>query len=235
VSFSVEGEEKQQQVFEMERENVSQTKTESKGLYISSKSSSSTIGLDGKFESERDVQVTGDQFNDINKVARVGNGSYVESAGASEPKTYGDTTESAPGEFAQSPNSEKAEPSPQRTVERKEVLETNAETKENFHAGCSTDNGEDHAGSIRINDRRACRGGVVHIAENLVRMGEQSTECNVSGAATWGPGPSSQQDRSGEGKPQSSAQTDAEEADSDGAGHRDPQAAIRRDPRWRCF
>lgn len=231
MNFSVDGEEKQNQVFDMEKSNDSQEKTQSQEPSSTGESSSRTIGLDGKFESERSVQVPGDQLSDPKQVAGSSDGSYVESLGASQQKTSSSCLDSTLGEPAQSPNSEKAEQSLTTTTEGKPILET----KESSHGRCSRDHANNHTSSIRVNDRRASRQEFGDVTADLLQMGEQSPGGNVSSPTAESARTPEEGGGSREGETSISSGPAADEVDSGGARYSDSNTALRRDPRWRVF
>ena len=231
MNFSVDGEEKQNQVFDMEKSNDNQEKTQSQEPSGTGESSSRIIGLDGKFESERNLQVPGDQLSDTKQVAGSSDGSYVESLGASQQKTSNSGVDSTLGESAQSPNSEKAEQSLTTKTEGKPILEA----KEIFHGRCSRDHANDHTSSIRINDRRASRRETEDVSAELLQMGEQSSGGNVPSPATESSRTPEEGGGPREGETPIPGRPPADEVDSDGAGYSDSNTALRRDPRWRIF
>ena len=231
MNFSVDGEVKQNQVFDMENSNDNQEKTQSQESSSGGESSSRTIGLDGKFESERNMQIPGDKLSDAKQVARSSDGSYVESLGASQQKTSSSSTDSTLRESAQSPNSEKAEQSLTTKTEGKPILEA----KEIFHGRCSRDHANDHTSSIRVNDRRASSQETEDITAELLQMGEQSTGGDVPSPATESSRTPEEGGRSREGETSISDHPSADEIDSDGAGYGDSNTALRRDSRWRIF
>lgn len=231
MNFSVDGEEKQNQVFDMEKSNDNQEKTQSQEPSSTGESSSRTVGLDGKFESERNLQVPGDQLSDSKQVAGSSDGSYVESLGASQQKTSNSGVDSTLGESAQPPNSEKAEQSLTTKTAGKPILEA----KEIFHGRCSQDHANDHTSSIRINDRRASRQEFGDVTADLLQMGEQSSGGDVSSPAAESSRAPEKGGGSREGATPVSGRPATDKIDSDGAGYSDSNTALRRDPRWRVF
>jgi len=81
VSFSVEGEEKQNQLFEMEKENVIEEKAQPEELHFTREGAGSVITMDGTVNTDGTVQFSGNKFGNTEKVAGTLYGGYVESTG----------------------------------------------------------------------------------------------------------------------------------------------------------
>jgi len=233
VSFSVEGEEKQNQLFEMENKDVIEEKTQPEDFHIAPESSGSIITLDGTVNSDGTMQLSGDKLRDTEKVAGTRHGGYVESTGIAKLKTANEIVESKIGESSKGADSEEAE-----GVFRGNTGQSEHPIKsigESGNGRCSEGNGVNHESSFRVNDRRACRGGTGNITQNLLRKGEQSTHCNVSITTAGFAGTSPESGGSGEGATQKPGEGSADSTDPERTGYCDPKNSLRRDTRRRLF
>ena len=230
LSFSVDEEEKLNHTFKMDTNNGSEEKAESQQLQLTAESGSCVIGVDGTINTDAGVQVDGHQLNDVNEVAGNSDGGYVGSARRSTVKAAGEIVESAVGEAPQPSGQQETTAVPQATTAGEWL-----EHKENNHARCTESDGSGNESSFRVNDRRACRGGIGSITENLLRMGGESSHGDVSVAGTGLSGPSAESGGSGEGGAQRSVAENTETTDPSGAEHRDPQDPLRRYTRRLSF
>jgi transposase InsO family protein len=233
VSFSVEGEEKQNQLFEMEKENDSEEKAQPQKIQCGTESASSVITLDGTIIADGTVPDVGNQFINASEMAGSRHAGYVGSTGRGKLKTAGEIAESAFRESTQPSNPEEVEDLSCGSIRRsKHSINGIGESGD---GRCGEGNGDDHEGSFRVNDRRACSRGVGNITQNLLREGEQSTHCNVTVIGTGFSGASPESGRSGEGTAEISGKGTADAIDPERTGHSDSQDPLRRDPRRRLF
>jgi len=233
VSFSVEGEEKQNQIFDTEVNDDIEEKAQPEELHFRTEGSSGIISVDGTVIPDGTVQVAGNQLRNTDQVAGIGNGGYVESSGTGQLKTANEIVESSFGKSAQQADSEKAGDRFQAGL-RQPGLSTN-DIGESCDAQCTEDGGDDNESSFRVNDRRACRGGVGSIAQNLLQVGQRSSGRNVSVTATGLAGASAESGGQGERGTQNSDQGTADATDPKRTGHSDPQGPLRRDTRRLSF
>jgi len=230
LSFSVDEEEKLNHTFEMETDNGREEKAEPQQLQFEAESGGCVISVDGTINADTVVQVDGNQFSDINEVAGDSYGGYVGSTGRGRIKTAGEIVESTVGKPSQSSGQQETTAVPQAGTAGEWL-----EYEENNHARCTESDGSSNEGSFRINDHRACRGGVGGVPQNLLRMGGESSHRNVSVPGTGLSGPPEKSGGSGEGGAQRPAEANTETTDSGGAEHRDPQDPFRRDTRRLSF
>jgi len=233
VSFSVEGEEKQNQLFEMEKENVIEEKAQPEELHFGTKGAGSVITMDGAVNTDGTVQFSGSKFGNTEKVAGTLDGGYVESTGITKLKTANEIVESKIGEPSQRADPEKAGIMLRGGTVR-DTTQYLTEEEDN-NARRAADNDDNNESAFRVNDRRVCREGVGGIAQNLLRVGEQSAHCNVTVVGAGAAGKTAQSCGSGEGGSEKPGGEPADPADSERAGYSDPQSSVRRDTRRRFF
>jgi len=233
VSFSVEGEEKQSQLFEMEKENVIEEKTQPEELHFGTESPGGVITLDGTVNTDGTVQLPGNKLSDTEKVAGTLHGGYVESTGIAKLKTANEIVESKIGE-----SSQRADPEETRIMHTggsaSDATQWLTEEESN-DARRAADNDDNNESPFRVNDRRACRGGTGDITQNLLQVGERGAGRNVSVTTAGLTGTPAESTGSGEGGSEKSGEGAADSADPERAGYRDPKNSLRRDTRRRLF
>jgi len=233
VSFSVEGEEKQNQLFEMEKENVIEEKAQPEELHFRTEGAGSTITVDGTVNSDGTMQFTGDKLCNTEKVAGTRHGGYVESTGIAKLKTANEIVESKIGEPSQRSDSEETAIMHRRDTARNATKCLTEE--EGNDARCAADNDDNNESTFRVNDRRVCREGAGSVAQNLLRVREQSTHCNVAVLGAGATGKTPKSCGSGEGGSEKSGEGPADPADSERTGYSDQETSVRRDPGRRLF
>ena len=233
VSFSVEGEEKQNQLFEMEKENVIEEKTQPEELHFRAEGTGSVITVDGTVNTDGTVRFSGNKLSDTEKVAGTLNGGYVESTGITKLKTANEIVESKIGE-----SSQRADPEETIIMHGEATIRDAAKClieEEDNYARRATNHDDNNESSFRVNDRRVCRKGDGSIAQDLLRVRKQGAHCNVTVVGAGATGETAQGCGSGEGAAEKPGEGPADSTDIERTGYSDPQTSVRRDPRRRLF